>query len=161
MCNEANPWIALPSQPSYVLPCDEEKVTIYSARARGDYKLQLDLMPEPFIGLPDAPVVLLNLNPGFDPEDPEVHRHPKYRDVLRNNCCHVSSQFPFFFLHPDFREKPGGRWWRKKLKCLLEKFGKEDLHGRYSASSTSRTTPAAFAGQEDFISRSLRNMDLA
>jgi hypothetical protein len=110
-----------------VLPCDEEKVTIYSARARGDYKIQLDLMPEPFIGLPDAPVVLLNLNPGFDPGDPEVHRYPKYRDVLRNNCCHVSSQFPFFFLHPDFREKPGGRWWRKKLKCLLEEFGERGL----------------------------------
>lgn len=127
MCNNPNPWLALPSKPSYVLPCDEEKVSIYSARAQADYKLQLNLMPEPFIGLPKAPVLLLNLNPGFDPEDPEVHQRPTFRAVLRKNCCHGSLEYPFFFLYPEFRETPGGKWWRGKFKFLLEAFGEKQL----------------------------------
>jgi hypothetical protein len=110
-----------------VLPCDEEEISIYNAMAQGDNELRLNLSPEPFIGLPTAPVVLLNLNPGFHPEDPEVHQRPGFRGVLRNNCCHVSSQHPFFFLHPDFRETPGGRWWRKKFRCLLEEFREKEL----------------------------------
>ena len=44
---------------------DADEIERFNAKARYDHAFHLDLIPEPFIGNPAAPVVLLNLNPGF------------------------------------------------------------------------------------------------
>ena len=160
MCNNPNPWLALPSRPPCALPCDEEEISAYSETAQGDYQLQLNLIPEPFIGLPTAPVVLLNLNPGFDPGDPEVHQRPGLLAVLRKNCCHSPLEYPFFFLSPGFGETPGGRWGRGKLKWLLEVFTEIQLARSIFCVEYFPTTPAAFAGRECSISCGRSSMDL-
>ncbi len=84
------------------------------------------MLPEPFIGTFTAPVVLLNLNPGFDDRDPRDHARAGFQALLRNNYEHRPSGFPFYSLNPGF-ENGGRKWWEKKLKCLLNMCGRKQL----------------------------------
>lgn len=126
MRDQFNPWPAVPSKPPYVLECDAVAIRAYNAKAREMYRLQLDSMPEPFVGNTTAPVVLLGLNPGFDDIGPGVHAIPEFQALLRNNYCHGKSAFPFYFLDPRI-ESPGREWWEKKLKPLLAMFSRKKL----------------------------------
>lgn len=69
MDHPVNPWSSVPSERPYVLECDRDSVAEYNAKydkCRAEkYRLRTDMLPEPFIGRVEAPVVLLNLNPGF------------------------------------------------------------------------------------------------
>jgi hypothetical protein len=122
---EMSPWVQVPAQPPYVLSCDLDIVREYNeTHSNEGYRLQLNVLPEPFIGARTAPVVLLNLNPGFDDEDPADHERREFQAVLRNNYAHRDSEFPFYSLDPRF-ENGGRRWWEKKLKPLIEKCGRE------------------------------------
>jgi hypothetical protein len=122
-----NPWLAVPIQPPYVLRCDSDAISAYNAKARHDYnKIQLGVMPEPFIGSATAPVVLLNLNPGFDAHDNAAHERPDFEALLRNNYSQGRASFPFYYLDPAV-ETPGRCWWEKKLRWLIEEFGREEL----------------------------------
>jgi len=116
-----NPWERLPSQSPYVLPEDAERVSAFNASASDDTALQLELLPEPFLGNPNAPVVLLNLNPGFDPRDEVYHREPKFIERSRENLRHQKSDYPFFLLDPAITA-PGNRWWTRKLGALIREF---------------------------------------
>src|SRR5437773_10710661 len=100
MPEKSNPWLAVPSQPPYVLPCDLQQVLDYNSKEQDTYKLRIDVLPEPFFGSTTAAVVLLLLNPGFDDRDAEAHAHPRFQDSLRTNYSHGSSAFPFYYLDP-------------------------------------------------------------
>ncbi len=127
MGDPVNPWLAVPSEPPYWLQCDYEKIRTYNAKCLDEkYELQERVLPEPFIGRPDAPVTLLNLNPGFDDRDPDDHMRPEFQALLRDNYEHSLSSFPFYSLNPYF--KNGGRtWWEKKLKSLLDVCKRDQL----------------------------------
>ena len=58
-----NPWRHLPDIPPFVLDSDRRAIEEFNASASADTHVHLDLLPEPFLGNKDAPVVLLNLNP--------------------------------------------------------------------------------------------------
>jgi hypothetical protein len=120
----------LPKEPPYVLLEDKEKVETFNLRAKGKahqhHVLHLDLIPEPFVGRPDAPVVLLGNNPGVkSPMAAADKRKPAFADRMRNNLLHrLSSGFPFVYLDPTPDIPPRGReWWESKLKDLLREFG--------------------------------------
>src|SRR5580704_4872651 len=121
MNEHLNPWLALPSRSPYVLQCDSSAIAAYNVRAPEIYRLQLDVLPEPFVGITTAPVVLLGLNPGFNNQDPEVHERPEFQALVRDNYNQIPSNFPFYLLDPTF-DSPGRRWWESKLRCLLERF---------------------------------------
>lgn len=121
-----NPWLAVPRQPPYLLPCDRAAIDEYNSKTREISAIQLDVLPEPFVGVATAPVVLLNLNPGFDDRDPEVHVRPEFQAILRNNYAQSSTPYPFYFLDPAF-ESPGRQWWERKLRWLLEEFEPKEL----------------------------------
>jgi hypothetical protein len=121
-----NPWLAVPLQADYVLPSDSDAIYKFNAKAREMCKVQLNVLPEPFIGRTGAPVVLLGLNPGFGDRDPAAHARPEFQTLLRNNYNHGRSAFPFYFLDPSL-ESQGRTWWEKKLKWLLERFKREEL----------------------------------
>ncbi|MDR2583672.1 MAG: hypothetical protein LBC75_09350 [Fibromonadaceae bacterium] len=81
-------------------------------------KLNLELFPEPFIGNPEAQVYLLNLNPGFneaDKEDMEDLKNYIFKNY-RHKC-------PFYYLNDNLKETNGGKWWRQRLKELIEECG--------------------------------------
>jgi hypothetical protein len=121
-----NPWPALPSHPPSQLPSDSNAISAFNSRTRDIYKLQLNVLPEPFVGITTAPVVLLGLNPGFDDKDPEVHALPEFQALLRNNYAQGPADFPFYFLDPAL-ESPGRQWWERRLSCLRERFETKKL----------------------------------
>jgi hypothetical protein len=127
LSNHANPWQQVPIEPAYVLSCDSEIVRRYNEEHSDErYRLQLNVLPEPFIGAKTAPVVLLNLNPGFDDGDPADHQDKEFQALLRGNYEHRDSEYPFYSLNPHF-ENGGRRWWEKKLKPVLSRCGREQV----------------------------------
>jgi hypothetical protein len=114
-----NPWVRLPVRPPFVLPEDEQAVHEFNAGASEDHRLQIaDFLPEPFIGDPVSPVLLLSNNPGFSKHS-AFRKDPKFMTRIRDCISLKSSDFPFYYLAPDYHS----RWWRQKLKCLLQRFG--------------------------------------
>lgn len=111
-----NPWKVLPERPPYVLPSDEQAVAAFNAAATEEHKNHVELPPEPFLGRADAPVVLLNLNPGFHERDYLTYEDPYALDIWRRNILHEPLDFPFFLLDPRIEGATGAGWWRKKLK---------------------------------------------
>lgn len=125
-----NPWFALPQEAPFVLEIDREAVDLFNATTRDqpDYQLHTELMPEPYLGDPvNAPVILLNLNPGYSEEDVEFYADLSRRRACRDNLEHKSAQYPFFFLHPDFPDCCGTKWWRGKLKQLIAETSVEQV----------------------------------
>lgn len=113
MTNLPNPWLDLPAEKPYVLPCDRNAVDRFNVRSSERHRIHLEALPEPFIGLPGAPVVLLNLNPGFSTQDPMVHARQDVAALIRANLEHRTTGFYYF--ERAFDATPGGGWWRQRL----------------------------------------------
>ena len=136
-----NPWPQLPTDAPHVLPSDRCIVDKFNARnankhdrkcrnpsCTGCFTLQKQLLPEPFIGDPDAQVYLLNLNPGYTPgEDEEWHANPAYRTAIIDNLSHRPAEFPFYFLDPRLKDAPGSKWWKTYARWLIDDIGIEKL----------------------------------
>ena len=117
-----NPWQKLSKRRPFVLDEDRTLVTEFNLTASERTRLQLDLLPEPFVGSLKAPVLLLILNPGYAAADRDVHARVAFRAHVRT--CHVQSaaQFPNYYLNP--RVTGGGaRWWLRIAAPLIREFG--------------------------------------
>jgi hypothetical protein len=120
-----NPWYLLPDRAPYVLPSDDRCVRDFNKKVGpgSNRFLRIDkILPEPFVGAQDAPVVLLSNNPGFG-EQATNKRVQEFMDRMRKNLLHECLKYPFVFLDPDLRGV--GKWWERKLKYLLKRFGRE------------------------------------
>ena len=126
--NSDNPWTKLPSGGQYVLEQDRGDIEAFNKKHHGnsDKEIHLELFPEPYLGDPKAPVVLLNLNPGFDEHDPEAHQNAAFAKQSRRNLRHQAA-YPFYLLDPKLKFAPGYHWWKKKLKPLMDAL--DDPHG--------------------------------
>ena len=115
-----NPWSNLPLNPPFVLEIDRSAVTEFNRgqSVESNATLQTHLFPEPFLGTPTAPIVLLGLNPGFSGLDSTWHRDPDFLTAMRKNLNHDCEFFPF--LDPRFEKTPGSVWWRKRLRWLID-----------------------------------------
>jgi hypothetical protein len=89
----------------------------------------LDLLPEPFVGSLDAPVVLLNLNPGFSAEDHAAHAEVGFRSAVLRTLRHEPQPYPFHYLDPA-GISPGHRWWHQRLGQVLAQFPAEHVASR-------------------------------
>ncbi len=123
----SNPWFSLPASEPYVLPCDREAVERHNDRAGPQQTLDLGLFPFPLLGNPNASVVMLNLNPGIDPQDRSEQERPAFRAAYRNNLRHADQPYPFFLLDPAHGSHPGHRYWSLHLRQLIEHAGIEAL----------------------------------
>ncbi len=119
-----NPWSRLGSLPPFVLPEDWLAVDVFNQlNAHKPRRLiHHELMPEPFIGRTDAPVVYLALNPGFSENDSEQHGRPEFRKRLRRCIEGEPGEYPFFHLDPA-GHGPGRSWWERTLGSLLRDVG--------------------------------------
>jgi hypothetical protein len=117
-----NPWHDLPNQSPFVLPQDEPLITRFNQRASPDHYFHLDIVPEPYLGNPVAPVVLLNLNPGFSDDDVATHLKPSFHAAARANLLHTYTPYPFYLLDPEL-PSPGRDWWLRKLRALIQRVG--------------------------------------
>lgn len=71
-----NPWFHLPEKPPFVVPKDKEQVLAFNSKAKPHHFLRLDFIPEPFVGNPEAPVLLLANNPGIKSQESAAFRKP-------------------------------------------------------------------------------------
>ena len=117
-----NPWNALPASAPFVLPSDAREIQQFNARAAFEHLIHLEIVPEPFLGNPSAPVVLLNLNPGFVDTDRTVHLDPVFNAAAIANLEHRHPSYPFYLLDPAF-PSPGQDWWKRKLRVLIDNAG--------------------------------------
>jgi hypothetical protein len=122
-----NPWHRLPHRRPFVLPEDAAVVRDYNERASDDHKLHIDeLLPEPFVGNPEAPVVVLGNNPGFNSDRAHYKQEACFLVRMRANLLHETLDCPFVFFDP--RVDPELRpWWERKLKGLLDFFTHNQL----------------------------------
>lgn len=120
---EKNPWIDLPSAAPFVVNDDAEKVEAFNRTASESHRYHLELLPEPFLGVPTAPIVLLNLNPGYDQNEERFHHLDEYfQRVSLLNLAHEGQDYPFYFLEPGKRS-PGHVWWQQRLRELTDLYG--------------------------------------
>jgi hypothetical protein len=117
-----NPWLALPETGPLVLSFDRAQVEAFNATAAQKYKYDLSLFPEPFFGSRDAPVVVLNLNPGWSPGDAAVHASPEFAAMSRASLRHDLAPYPFLHLQPN-NNTPGGAWWQRRAQELIADVG--------------------------------------
>jgi hypothetical protein len=121
-----NPWRRLPTHAPYVLPEDRVAVLAFNRRANPMLRIRTALLPEPFLGPLDARVLLLNLNPGYAPENHRVHRRPSFVRALRRTLRGTDHGYPFYYLNPD-EDGGGHRWWRSRLQALVSETSNEDV----------------------------------
>jgi hypothetical protein len=123
-----NPWARLPEGPPYVLSEDVETVAKFNAKRDREHVhyLHVDkILPEPFVGAKDAPVLLLSNNPGFSDKEEKLQSRQSdiFRSLMWKNLLHKLSDYPFVYLNPALGPNDNGnRWWQHKFKHLLNKF---------------------------------------
>ena len=98
-----NPWRAInPTHPPYVLADDEPHILAFNSiigESSHEY-LDLSLLPDPWVGRLDAPVIVLNLNPGRSPGDGAAHRRIDVREAIVANLRQERERFPLIYLDP-------------------------------------------------------------
>jgi hypothetical protein len=125
-----NPWRQLPEQPPYVLPTDAPAVAAFNRRVGDDHAIRADFLPEPYLGDPTAPIILLSLNPGFDERDRLLFENPCGRALGLGNLLHAPSSYPFFLLDPRVAYAPGAGWWTRRLGAVIRLVGVETVANR-------------------------------
>lgn len=132
-----NPWASLPSEPPYVLPMDRDGVAAHERRLarlnperRKVRQLHTELLPTPFVGDPLAPVVLLNLNPGYSDRDVGDYAEPPFHNAAVDNLTHAVSGLPFFPVDPQFSQTSSYDWWAARLRQIMETTGLDNVARR-------------------------------
>lgn len=124
-----NPWTNIDPKPPFVFESDRRIIDVHNnnPRTNENHKIHTELYPEPFLGNPEASVVLLNLNPGFSINDIWFHSCSKYFIMqARKNLIH-ESDYGFYLLDPEINEAPGYKWWSKRLRTLIEACGQKNV----------------------------------
>jgi hypothetical protein len=120
MCWHKNPWHSLP-QDEFILRDDLPFALEFNRNARPHVRLDIELMPEPFFGPRDAPVVVLLLNPGISDFDKTHHRDGEFSMKLRSD---IASDSPTNHFHlSDSVSRPGHQWWVRACRELIVDVG--------------------------------------
>lgn len=116
-----NPWIKLPENKPFILSEDKGLVDIHNKRWAGTpYEILLNEIPSPYIGDPKAPLVLLNLNPGYSPGDQNSSNLKRFREIAKANLLHQFGDYPYYVLDPSLQGTPSGYdWFMQKLGPLM------------------------------------------
>ena len=118
-----NPWAFLPSKEPFVLQEDEPAITSFNKHVAADKRIHLEVPPNPYLGSPNARVVLLSLNPGFHPQDYDSYvQNPFYMNSHRRMLLHKRQEYPFIHLNPKFLATPGSDYYRKRLGWLIDHY---------------------------------------
>lgn len=116
-----NPWLQLPKESPLVLPCDKGAIDVFNGRQhKTPLEIILDEIPSPYIGDPDAPVVFLNLNPGYSPDESNSPNISRFREIARANLFHQFYEYPFYVLDSSLKGTPAGyEWFSQKFRPLM------------------------------------------
>lgn len=124
--HNTNPWKAIPTEAPYVPAEDAPYVFEYNrATKKRDEQIDTKVLPDPFSGRRDAPVVVLMNNPGLGPNDRQHARSIRYAKLLREDLASPQPDRHFHLTDPT--EGPGWCWWQQACKDLIDDVGLEDL----------------------------------
>lgn len=115
-----NPWKDLREQAgTYILKEDEATVRSFNASLLGSdpREIELHVLPEPFLGFHDAPVVVLLANPGSVDEDRYIDR--SWITGANWEAITTPGGTPMYSLDDRAASMPGGIWWRGATRGLL------------------------------------------
>lgn len=119
-----NPWVDLPKRSPFVLPEDKACIENFNLKANDNFRIHLEIIPEPYLGNWNAPVVLLALNPGFKDADLTFHANPRFSELSRANLLHKPADYPFYLLDPSIDRT---KWWDRHLRRLIDEVGCEKV----------------------------------
>ena len=123
-----SPWFEITNAPPYILKSDSLEIEVFNKKYhKTDYAVHPELIPEPYIGNLKSEIVLLNLNPGYSKENLKEHSDPVFKEVLLGNLKNSNITFPFYYLNPKLSLIRGAIWWNKKLKVLVDRFGRQKV----------------------------------
>jgi hypothetical protein len=114
-----NPWMELPSRAPYVLSSDRPFVEAFNKHADEAKRLDLSLLPEPFIGNRSAPLVVLGLNPGWSEQNSENYSTPARPHAILANLRDEPEGQVHYALTAEFASAPVGEWWRRSVHWLV------------------------------------------
>ena len=125
-----NPWIDLPGAAPYVLPGDQPHIKVFNSYMKPRFRLDTNLMPQPFVGNRQAPLVILSRNPGA-----EGHHNDAYADAIKTNLTSEAPDQLFPALEVRFEMTQGAKWWGSCLDVVASKMGSKisQLAGRVQA----------------------------
>ena len=122
-----NPWTDLPTPAPFVLPCDKQAIVAFNASANPDHMIHTEVLPAPFVGSPAAPIVLLNLNPGYTKQHEKFVEDKYNSQAVKANLVHARQNYPFYVLDPRIDTNPGYRYWIRKLKPLIALYDQKKI----------------------------------
>jgi len=130
-----NPWKDLYSQKddNYILDADRKFIIDYNNKLKnmGNKKYEIvNQLPGPYVGNPcKATVIILSLNPGYNPGDDDLHKRPGFRADHKKNLLHEDMDYPFYYLNDIHKiDKDGkkggyGYWCNGFLRDIISKIG--------------------------------------
>ena len=131
MTNEKvfNPWVDIIKSSNKIFSEDLEYINKFNEKFKNtDFEVKIDLYPEPYIGSPQASIILLNLNPGFSVPDYNFYRNEYAFNAWMKNISHQPQQYLFYLIDPQLKKlECGYSWWTKKLKEPIDKWGIEKV----------------------------------
>lgn len=120
-----NPWVQFVQEFPYLLPSDYQSIIAFNKNVGEAHKIRYELLPEPFLGRPDAEIILLNLNPGYSERDLPFYEQAHVQSLWMSNILHKPLEYPFYLLDPSIADESGSRWWAQKLKSLINLAGRK------------------------------------
>ena len=120
-----NPWTQLPQKPPFILSCDADEIEHFNTRQHDiKFKVILNEIPSPYIGNLESPVIFLNLNPAYSPEESESSQVAQYRKIAQMNLLHQFADYPFYVLDPSLKGTPSGyEWFNSRFSPLMHATG--------------------------------------
>lgn len=108
-----NPWQMLDRRPPFVLTEDRPYVEAFNSihGHDGDRRINLHYTPEPRLGPVTAPVVLLQLNPSYNKDEPYG---PQSDQVTLHELENIRDESS---AHPGVL--PGDGWWNRTFRQLM------------------------------------------
>jgi hypothetical protein len=77
----SNPWSKLPATAPFDLDGDIKEILSFTKTASPQTWIDLELLPEPYIGRLDSPILILLTNPGWSPWDKLIYATPYARNL--------------------------------------------------------------------------------
>ena len=123
-----NPWEEI-EKDNYVLSIDKDRIEEFNDKNSlgPEYKIQTQLIPDPFFGNKDAKVVLLMLNPGFGGKEDKDYKQNNFEEILLNNLKHSNTKKHFFSLDKAFEGTDAHNYWKPRVKELNKHFDNDFL----------------------------------
>ena len=118
-----NPWKEL-KEPDYYFQEDKEQIDEFNKTlGPHPYFIDMNLLPEPWIGNKEANVILLFTNPGLKGNEADNYQNKEYgkefKEALCKNLIHGNKEYPYYYLNPKFKKTDGAVWLKQRLTDLV------------------------------------------